>query len=305
MNVAAIHESELAPGQAKKIGFQTILVATDFSVESQAALREAIATARAYESRLLVLHVLTPEMSYEIAPEALVLATHSRRRWAETEMTQLLISGCLRDILHEVHIVEGAIETVLGRFIESENVDLVVVGSHGLTGAKKLVFGSVAEAIFRTSPCPVLVVGPSAVGKSKVARPVHSVLWATSLSSGQDSSMHCAFSLAHEHQARLTLLHVWQGSRAVPFMGIDDFREEAKQRLRNFLPVEGDLWFQTETLVMEGSPEQEIVSTARAMKSDRIVLGVRRGHPFASHLPGTIAYEVVRRAPCPVLIVPR
>ncbi|MGO9640363.1 MAG: universal stress protein [Candidatus Acidiferrales bacterium] len=305
MNAAAIPNPEFAPRETKKVGFQTILFATDFSRESDAALQEAIATARAYEARLLVLHVLTPEMTYEIAPEALVLATHSRRRWAETEMTQLLISGCLRDILHEAQIVEGPIEPVLAKIIKCESVDLVVVGSHGLTGTQKVMFGSVAEAIFRTSPCPVLVVGPKATGNEIPVHPVRSVLLATSLASEHDPSLHYALSLAQEHQARLTLLHVWQASRSAPARDGDYLRHDAAQKLRNLLPGEVESWCHVNTIVMEGSPEEEIVAAACEVKADRIVLGVRRGHPFASHLPGTIAYEVVRNAPCPVLIVPK
>jgi nucleotide-binding universal stress UspA family protein len=304
MNAAAIPNPEFAPRETKKVGFQTILFATDFSRESDAALQEAIATARAYEARLLVLHVLTPEMSYEVAPEALVIATHSRRRWAETEMTQLLISGCLRDILHEAQIIEGPIDLVLDKAIKSESADLVVVGSHGLSGARKLIFGSVAETIFRTVPCPVLVVGPNANTKGRINRSMHGVLWATSLSREGDPSVHYALSLAQEHQARLTLLHVWQASKADPPGDGDPLRQEAVRKLEKYLPAETGLWFRASALVTEGSPEEEIVAAARAVKADRIVLGVRRGHKLASHLPGTIAYEVVRQAPCPVLIVP-
>jgi len=304
MSTSAVPETTFAPYQTQKERFHTILFATDFSPESQAALREAIATARAYEARLVVLHVLAPEMVYEMAPEALVVPVHSRRRWAEAEMTQLLISGCLRDILHEAQIIEGPIDLVLDKVIKSESADLVVVGSHGLTGARKLIFGSVAETIFRTVPCPVLVVGPNANAKGRSNRSVHGVLWATSLSSEGDPSIHYALSLAQEHQARLTLLHVWQASKAaVPGDG-DRLRNEAVRKLEKYLPAETGLWFRASALVTEGPPEEEIVAAARAVKADRIVLGVRRGHKLASHLPGTIAYEVVRQAPCPVLIVP-
>jgi nucleotide-binding universal stress UspA family protein len=305
MNIAMIPETVFEPLQTKKVRFQTILFATDFSAGSQAALREATATARAYEARLLVLHVLAPETLYDVIPEGAVLEANSRRRWAETEMTQLLISGALCDILHEVRIVQGPMDAVLANTIQTENVDLVVVGSHGLTSARKLVFGSVAEHIFRTSPCPVLVVGPKSTTKGRLGRSVHSVLWATSLSSDDDPARYHALSLAQEHQARLTLIHVWQESQAIPPHDAEGLRREAAQKLEKLLPDENGLWFPASMLLMEGSPEEEIVAAARAVKADRIVMGVRRGHPHASHLPGTIAYAVVRHAPCPVLIVPK
>lgn len=305
MNTAMITGTDFAPGHTKKVGFRTILFATDFSPGSQMALREATATARAYEARLIVVHVLAPETFYAVVPEAAVIENSSRRRWAETQMTELLISGSLRDILHEARIVEGPIGPVLTETIQSEKADLVVVGSQGLTGARKLVFGSVAESIFRTSPCPVLVVGPKAVTKGRLGRSVHSVLWATSLSSDDEPSSLYAFSLAQEHQARLTLLHVWQAYRALPLHDAERLRQEAVKKLERFLPSENGLWFPASMMVTEGSPEEEIVAAARTVKADRIVLGVRRGHQMASHLPGTIAYEVVRQAPCPVLIVPR
>ncbi len=305
MSTAMIRQPQLSPARSSQVGFRTILFATDFGPSSQAALREATATARAYEARLLVLHVLPPETYYDVIPEGALLEAKEQKRWAEHQMTQLLISGGLRDILHEVQIQRGSIDAVLAKTIESEKVDLVVLGSHGLKSARKLVFGSVAEHIFRTSPCPVLVVGPQAATKGRIGRSVHSVLWATSLSSPEDGPRRLALSLAQEHQARLTMLHVWQASQAFPYRDTERLRREASQKLEEFLPEENVLWFPASMLMVEGSPEEEIVAAARAVKADRIVLGVRRGHPHASHLPGTIAYEVVRNAPCPVLIVPK
>ena len=87
-------------------------------------------------------------------------------------------------------------------------IDLIVLGSHGKHGLKKLVLGSAAEQIFRHADCPVLTVGPKVVAPGPGEVAFKHILFATDFSAGSLRALPYALSLAEENQARLALLHV-------------------------------------------------------------------------------------------------
>ena len=92
--------------------------------------------------------------------------------------------------------------------IEADDVDLIVLGTHGRTGAEKLLLGSVAEEIFRRSPVPVLTIGPGVRSSTHNAGRFRRVLFATDLSPESLAAAPYAITLAQENQARLALLLV-------------------------------------------------------------------------------------------------
>lgn len=131
---------------------RTILVPTDFSKHAAAALDVARTLARDHGARLIVLHV---EMQYAgtlamtIDPNAARAALDEIRERVEGPDLKSSVETQLRIGDPVVEILEA---------IEKEKPDLVVVGSHGRTGLKRLLLGSVAEAVLRRSSCPVLTV---------------------------------------------------------------------------------------------------------------------------------------------------
>jgi nucleotide-binding universal stress UspA family protein len=132
-----------------------ILVATDLSSASEMALLHAISIARRHDAKLLVVHVSSSQ-----SEGALMDAW----RAVQTKILGHFIAGRLTDVRHELLVKSGDVWTVLAGLIAEYGIDIVVVGTRGRTGVWKLLLGSVAERIFRQSPCPVLIVGPSVSG---------------------------------------------------------------------------------------------------------------------------------------------
>ena len=148
------------PEIAKKVSLAKILVTTDFSPESDRALDYALALARRYDARIYLAHVLAPD-PFLYAEPALAEATYEKvRQTAEQGMADILVSGKLRGVPHEVLLEEGRVWPVVAKLIQKHEVDLVVTATHGRGKGKKVLIGSVAEEIFRQADCAVMTVGP-------------------------------------------------------------------------------------------------------------------------------------------------
>ncbi len=286
-----------------RVTLQNILFATDFSSSSEAALPYALSVARAYNSHMYVAHVIRPDLFQLVPPEEALALQQSTRRHAEEQMAALLISGRLRDVPHRVLIGEGPLWPVTLSFIEEHQVDLVVVGTHGRTGARKLLLGSAAEEIFRLSPCPVLTVGPHVTVPPPEKAHIRRLLLATDFSSQSERAASYALSLAQEHEAHVTLLHVVKDAHDMSERNRGVLQEFFTRRLQGLIPQGVDLWCEPEIRVEFGDPAETILASALKEDADLLVLGIRRSGTFSGHLPPATAYKVVCQSRCPVLTV--
>lgn len=136
-----------------------ILVPTDFSEHSTLALTYAVDLAKRYEASLTLLHVY-PVVNYAAA-EGFALYTPEQLAKLTTQLTTQL-RAC------EAQAREAGAQQIASTMEQGDayqeilehapNYDLIVMGTHGRTGLKHALMGSVAEKIVRTSPCPVLTV---------------------------------------------------------------------------------------------------------------------------------------------------
>jgi universal stress protein A len=140
-----------------------ILIPTDFSDYSAAAGSYACELAARFDAELHLLHTL--EHQYSLTPEfglglALPTQISESKLAAENALSGLLDSGWLanRKVVHRV--LEGSPKAEIVRYALAENIDMIVISTHGRTGLAQMLIGSVAETVVRTSPCPVLTVRP-------------------------------------------------------------------------------------------------------------------------------------------------
>jgi nucleotide-binding universal stress UspA family protein len=142
-------------------GFRRILMATDFSPTSEAALEEAARLARESGAPLTILHVYespagatVPYLPAEGYLESLVAA----RTQAEARMQQLLTRASLRGLELRGVVARGLAGAQIRETAIREKADLIVMGTHGRRGAARLLLGSVAAHVIATAPCPVLTI---------------------------------------------------------------------------------------------------------------------------------------------------
>ena len=298
---------------------QSVMVATDFSEASKKPLRRALAIARHYKAKFYLAHVVS-SLGYKLAgPGAASLAADAVRREARQWEDELVRSGALAGLSHEVIVrvaAEGGVWEELEKILTQVHVDMLVVGTHGRRGLGKLLLGSVAEQIFRHADCPVVTVGPGSSPDSPIdtARELQSILFATDFEEASLHALRYAISYANHFGTKLVLLHVLpavlvlEGPHRPTAAAVMDLREQARaDRLRRLeaLASHARLAVPAEFLVEFGSPSETILQVANRFAADAIVMGLRRTTRIgtASHLPWAVAYEVACASSCPVLTV--
>jgi nucleotide-binding universal stress UspA family protein len=280
-----------------------ILVTTDFSEVSNRALDYALAIARRYDARIYLTHVITPD-PLQFAEPQLAQATYEQvRREAEEGIASILISGKLRGVPHEILMEDGNVWPTLEKMIMDHEIDLVVAGTHGRGKIQKILIGSVAEEIFRKANTAVLTVGPAVRDGVKKEIELDHILFATDFGPGAERAAAYAFSLAQEHNAHLTLLHVIESAAAYTEESVARQREISVARMKQLMPRGTEDWCKPKFRVTFGSAVEEILLTAREVEANLIVMGAKAGNSLAGHVPLTIAYNVVTKANCPVLTV--
>jgi len=292
----------------KRIAINNILFATDFSPHSNAALPYALAIAHQYGARLYGAHILSSDDYLFVAPETWPGHIQQQEQLQQEAVERL--EEQLRGVPHQALAGVGDVWDVLCRLIGEHDIDLLVVGSHGRTGARKLLMGSFAEKIFRQASCPVLTVGPNVVHQQKSVAEFDQILLATDFGEESMAAASYAISLAQQHQARLSLLHVVTRPKAEqPHAGTTDSESNSGflvSRLQELVPRDTELWCHPEYFIQSGSPSERILQFSEAHGVELIVMGVHPVHGVVStvtHLAHTTAQHIVAHAICPVLTV--
>jgi len=204
----------------------------------------------------------------------------------------------------EYHAREGDICEEILAMAREIGADLIVMGTHGRTGMNWLLSGSVATAVLRRAPCPVLALKSSAgahkLGEARV------ILHPTDFSENSRTALRVARSLARDLGARLLILHVTPP--AILMDGtvageIDPAAYRASlEELRSRLDGP-DLKYPVETRLILGLDREEILRTAQEVGCDLIVMGTHGLTGLGRLLMGSVAEAVMPRASCPVMIV--
>ena len=311
--LAEIHD------QKQKIGFKHVLIATDFSSASQQALGYALAIARRYGSSLSIVHAIPPAPRDPIPLDALPRELNRRQFDAEQQMKCLQENIRLDDLNLRALLKEGPVWDVLASVIQRESVDLLVLGTHGRGGLKKLALGSVAEVALRLAPCPVLTVGPQVPPVDPGPVEFTRILFATDFGLAADKAFPYALSLAEDHHAKLFLLHMVppmpsanlcptaygpSACAADQYMNWQKtMREESRRKLRELLPPNAKLVASPEYIAATDFLPEGILDTAANHGAELIVMGANRTSSprVAAHMPWALIHEVICQAKCPVL----
>ena len=283
---------------------KNILLATDFSPASEAALPHALTIAGKYGSKLFVAHVISPEFRDLLPSDTTATMIQHARVFTEQKLEPLLSAVRQKGISCQSLIGEGAIWDVLLDMIQQNGIDLIIVGTHGRRGLSKLLLGSVAEEVFRMAPCPVLSVGPKTSETWSMDVKLGHVLYPVEFVPDTSDAAAYAVSLAEEYHARLTYMKVFEETVPSPEEKAQ-IEEPVRHWMDDHIPTESDLRERTSFELGFGPTAEAILKFASDRNVDLIVMGVRRLDPvMAAHFdkPDTV-YKVVRNAPCPVLSV--
>jgi len=287
---------------SSRISIKNILFPTDFSEAAAGALPYVRALARWYDAKVVIAHSAPAVRALALPLQPVPLEMDLEWESAQSKMKEFIHTNPLPGLHAEAVVCRGemgnSVTDVVGRY----RIDLVVVGTRGREGMRKVMLGSGAERIFRRAGCPVLTVGPNVKRTEAEFESWKNILFATDFCEGSLGALPYALSIAEENQAQLTLAHMLP---LVPIERQSSVEEATQQRLQSLLPVDAADWCTAECVVGFEFPSDGILRIAAQRCADLIVMGVHKSDvpPASSHLPWAIAYEVVCHAKCPVLTV--
>lgn len=279
------------------VGFDRIAFATDFSESSMKALPLATALARKFGSTLFVCHIVTPTPLAVGAPEAAPYLYQAETESAARALDDILKADDLRGLKTKSLMPAGPLGDELQAMIEQNRLDLVIAGTHGRTGMRRILLGSSAEEICRVATCPVITVGPDV--ETTAAVEIKRILAITDLSEESEFDMPYISLLAKAYGAHVTVLHVMPPDAATN----PDARALAEPMRRTMMHAfEKEIGDATAEFVIEfGDTVPAILEYARKAKTDLIAMGIRTAFLPGFSLKSTVAYRVIVGAHCPVL----
>ena len=144
------------------LSIKSVLVPTDFSDASEAALNYGKSMAEAFGASLHLVHVMEDLLAHAWAAEVYVASAPNLREEIERESRlrlETMLPEADRERMHaRVALLAGSPFIEIIRYAKANDIDLIVMGTHGRGPIAHMLLGSVAEKVVRKSPCPVLTV---------------------------------------------------------------------------------------------------------------------------------------------------
>jgi len=291
-----------------------ILVPVDFSEYSDNALEYAIMWAESFGAEITLLHVNTLFHEHHEYEELVknyqkLIEKHEKEVLEWLKSHARTIAARKVSVQYELLRSTSAPNSIL-LYLNNRDFDMVIMGTHGRTGLKHLLLGSVAERISRLSPVPVI-----AVHKDFKKLDVNNILVPIDFSPLSERIVKDALVIANSFSAKIHLLHVMEKITAATFTWLDeeirqqfDVNEEKKQRVKDALQKYENVLFKTpvEYVIRNGRSYEEIVKYAQEKEIDLIVMATRGYSKFEYFWSlGSTTERVVRLAPCPVFTTGR
>jgi len=290
----------------------SILCPIDFSEASSGALRYAVSIATHFATRLIVMAVEDPLLTEGLDLGAGIVwkpedTQREMRHFAEKTFGE--DSPIAAALEYEVAVGKPAPEIL--RVARERSCDLIVISSHGLTGARKLFFGSTTERVLRETTRPVLITPPHDPGPLTVAdakRIVGRLIAPVDLSPASTHQTQVARAIAEGLSVPLILVHVVeplktrlaarlhgssveQNRRALAEDGLNELLATVPRRLH------------AEGLVAYGDPAEEVAKVAQDRSAGLIVVGLH-GSPLLGPRMGSVTYRLLCLSHSLILALP-
>jgi nucleotide-binding universal stress UspA family protein len=295
-----------------------ILVGVDFSPESDAAVKQALNIARHAGAEIVLLHVgVIPEdpsgvpdsMANTAAAYNKVVKDQLAEDRNQLDLLRERIDGQGCQVSHMV--VDGFADTALVDAAQEIGADLIAVGTHGRTGIKRFLLGSVAERVVRLAHCSVLVARPTTEAQGGYTR----ILVPTDFSPTAERALAAALTTAAPG-ATIDLLHCWQlpplaGVYYAPVKAVDDVYDGVRKSItesveaasKELLDKHKGAGVTLNFHAVEESAAHGIQQWLETHSYELVVTGSHGRRGVRRFLLGSVAESTVRHAPCSVLVV--
>ncbi len=269
---------------------KNILVPTDFSEQAENALQVAAQLARRFDAEIFLLHFLELPLQqidamspHSELPEAMFFMKLAQKRFKE-----VLSRDYLADVkVHETVEFNQSFNQ-LPETCQENKIDLIVMGSHGVSGIKEIFIGSNTEKVVRNSNIPVLV-----IKKAHESFEIKDFVFASDFTDDTKKTYDEAVSLAKELGATLHLVMV---NTAYNFTTTTEANERISEFTRHT-----DFDDLTVTIFNDESVEQGIMNFAQQIEADLIGISTHGRQGIAHFFNGSISEDLVNHSRRPVI----
>ena len=284
---------------------KAILCPIDMSELSDLALKYAHVGARLFNASLTVLHAMHVEvpryLSRELTAQVVKELDNAKTAGSqelEAHVRRILGETDSKNVRMRYRVTDSEPAEAVMQALTGNQADLVVMGTHGYSGLKHWMLGSVTESILHRSKAPVFIVRQKITDFIDTTQPeamprIQHVLCPCNLTTTAGHALQVAAALAGRFGARLTVLRSMES-------GATTDEKDFPAWIQKTVPDFHDIDF----AVRRGTAAAQAIGLARELNSDLIVLGAHH-KPFEhSTVVGRTTELVLRHAPVPVLVVP-
>jgi len=289
----------------------SVLCPIDFSDSSRGALRYAAAIAAHFGARLTLLVVNDPLLQEADEYSGYAHLTQDTMKDLERFAAQAVPAHPHGPIDRHLRVTTGKPAREILRVSREEQCDMIVMSSHGLTGFRKLFFGSTTERVLRETTVPVLVTPGSDGGPERledVRQAVRRVLAPVDLTAATRHQLDVARGVSEALDVPMMLLHVVEPVRATLSAAARLPKVEAERRYRAEQDLQRTLetipaHIKPETLIAYGEPAEEVAKVAVDRDAGMIVMGLHSS-PMLGPRMGSVTYRVLCLAHRLILALP-
>ena len=288
--------------------FSTMLVPTDGSAGAEATIGHAVEFARTYGAAVHTLYVVdTGAEPAGIAGsdrETLYAPSERRGREATIRITDRAADA---DLTAAREVREGVPHQEILAYTDEHDVDIIVMGTHGRTGADRARLGSTTERILTLADMPVLSVRLGDDRETAAAGPYEQVVVPTDGSDAAERAAETALDVAEKYDADVHVVYVVDPTpydlEDAPRSIIGSLKEGGRKATETIATMARDRDLSVTTAIRRGEPTDELLEAASAVDADLVAMGTRGRTVGTDRLLGSTTARVVRRSSIPVLTV--
>lgn len=291
-----------------------ILVPTDFSDAAAHALRYAGNLAQRFGARVRLVYAdyFVPPVDFSAsAAVEFALTSDEAADVAKRQLIKLAETELPSGVTYETRVVIDSPVPAIVEEARSCNADLVVMGTHGRTGFRRVIVGSVTESVMRIVDVPVLAISPLA-DERRTSKPWSRIVCVVDDTPESHAALRVCATLAATSRAVVSTAGLAPSRRqeeitkivVVRCIDTDTQQEAADEivRLQRWTP--DDLVERCQyKLLPADHPAEQVVELAKLVYADLIAAGCASSRTTGEMMRGTMAERIVERSDCPVLVV--
>lgn len=285
--------------------FKKILCPVDFSDYSILALRYATALAKDNDAELIIYHSipdLTPAISY-LEGEFLLTVSDALLSNAKSTLDSWIKKFVDPDLEVEKVVGQGNPAESIIEISHKRRIDLLVMGTHGVTGYERFLMGSVTNRVLHKSSVPVLVVSKTSHHfiYERDANPVQikRIVCPLDFDNNNLWTIGIALSFARKYNSEMIFIHVINRKQNGNWR---DLEKQAFLKLRSLAAPVVDEKIPAKFLVLSGDPAELILKTLDEENADLVIMGHHTRNPIEEIFLGSIARRVVTNSSRPILV---